>query len=195
MRMPRETKKSTLTEDAFHAFLAWLSPHKIEDGEAYEKARQRLIIFFASRKCRDPENLVDNTIDIAFLKFKKGEIPAEAQPIAYLFGIARNVFREYLRKDEKEQAANANSQQHRSDSHSEVERKHACLDRCLNELAQDDRTILLDYYSQTKRAKIDLHRQLAERRNLTPNALRNRIFRLNQRMARCVNNCLEKLPA
>src|SRR5262245_43217109 len=182
-------------QDPFHAFLAWLSPQKIEDGEAYEKARQRLIIFFASRKCRDPESLVDKTIDIAILKFKKAEMPAEAQPIAYLFGIARNVFLEYLRKDEKEQAANANSQQHRSDSHLEVERKHACLDRCLNELPQDDRTILLTYYSQTKRAKIKMHRELAERYKLTANALRNRVFRLNQRMARCVNNCLEKLPA
>jgi len=76
-----------------------------------------------------------------------------------------------------------------------VERNHACLDRCLNELPQDDRTILLGYYSQNKRAKIEMHRQLAERHKLKPNALRNRAFRLNQRMARCVNNCLEKLPA
>ena len=123
------------------------------------------------------------------------EIPAEAQPIAYLFGIARNVFRDYLRKDEKERAANANIQRHRSDSQSEVERKHACLDLCLNELSQDDRTILLTYYSKTKRAKIEMHRELAKRYKLKPNALRNRIFRLNQRMASCVNNCLERLPA
>ena len=96
---------------------------------------------------------------------------------------------------EREQDANANIQQNRSDSQLEVERKHACLDRCLNELPQDDRTILLTYYSQTRRAKIEMHRKLAERCKLTPNALRNRVFRLNQRMARCVNNCLEKLPA
>ena len=191
--MPREIRERTLTLDAFHAFLAWLSPQKIEDGEAYEKARYRLIIFFASRKCREPESLADKTIDIAILKM--AEIPAEAQPIAYLLGIARNVFRDYLREFEKEQAASANSQTHRSHSQLEVERNHACLDRCLNELPQDDRTILLDYYSQAKRAKIELHHQLAEQRKLTPNALRNRVFRLNQRMARCVNNCLEKLPA
>jgi RNA polymerase sigma factor (sigma-70 family) len=181
-------------QDSFHAFLAWLSQQKIEDGEAYGKARQRLIIFFASRKCRDPESLVDITLDIAILKLKMDEIPAEAQPIAYLFGIARNVFRDYLRRDKKERAANANSQQHRSDSQLEVELKHACLDRCLNELPQDARTLLLTYYSQTKRAKIEMHRELAERYKLTPNALRNRVFRLNQRMARCVINCLEKFP-
>jgi RNA polymerase sigma factor (sigma-70 family) len=183
-----------INPDDFNAFLAWLSPQKIQDGEAYEKARQRLIIFFTSRKCRDPESLVDNTIDIAILKLKMGEIPAEVQPIAYLFGIAKNVFREYLRyKDEWDPIDDIPEPP--SDSQLEIESKHACLDRCLNELPQDDRTILLTYYSQTRRAKIEMHRKLAERCKLTPNALRNRVFRLNKRMARCVNSCLEKLPA
>ena len=191
--MPREIKKRTLTPEALQAFLAWLSPQKFEDGEAYEKARQRLIIFFASRQCREPESLADKTIDIAI--FKTAEIPAEAQPIAYLLGIARNVFRDYLRDVEKEQAASSDSQTCRSHLKLEVERNHACLDRCLNDLPQGDRTILIGYYSQNKRAKIEMHRELAERHRLTPNALRNRVFRLNQRMARCVNNCLENWPA
>lgn len=190
--MPREIKERTLTADALHAFLAWLSPQKIEDGEAYEKARSRLIIFFASRQCREPESLADKTIDTAILKI--AEIPAEAQPIAYLFGIARNVYREYLRDAEKDLTASANSRIYQSHSQPGVERHHACLDCCLNELPQDDRTLLLGYYSQNSRAKIEMHRELAERLKLTPNALRNRVFRLNHRMARCVNNCLEKLP-
>lgn len=191
--MPREIIKGTLTLDAFQAFLAWLAPQKIEDGEAYEKARRRLITFFAGRQCREPESLADKTIDIAVHKMT--EIPAEAQPIAYLLGIAKNVFLEYLRDVEKEQNANANSQIYQSHSQLEVERNHACLDRCLNELLQDERTMLLQYYSQAKRAKIELHRELARRHKLKPNALRNQVFRLNKRMARCVNNCLENLPA
>jgi len=191
--MPRELRERTLTLDAFHAFLAWLSPQKIEDGEAYEKARHRLIIFFAGRRCHEPESLADKTIDIAILKM--AEIPAEARPIAYLLGIAKNVFRDYLRESEKAQTASADSQVYPGYSHLEVERNHACLDRCLDELPQEDRSILLDYYSQNKRAKIELRRQLAERLDWTPNALRNHVFRLNQRMARCVNNCLENLPA
>ena len=188
--MPRER---ILSADALQAFLAWLSPQKIEDGEAYEKARHRLIIFFAGRQCREPESLADKTIDIAILKI--AEIPAEAQPIAYLFGIARNVFRDYLRDVEREQTASANCQIYQSHSQLDVERNHACMDHCLNELPQDDRTLLLGYYSQNKRAKIEVHRELAERHKLTPNALRNRVFRLNQRMARCVNNCIEKSSA
>jgi DNA-directed RNA polymerase specialized sigma24 family protein len=191
--MPRELRECTLTLDAFHAFLTWLAPQKIEDGEAYEKARNRLIIFFASRKCREPESLADKTIDIAILKM--AEIPAEAKPIAYLLGIAKNVFRAYLRDLEKEQTANANSLRYQGQSQFEVEHNHTCLDRCLNELQEDDRTVLIEYYSQSKRAKIELRRQLAKQRKLEPNALRNHVFRLNQRMARCVNNCLENLPA
>ena len=188
--MPKE-----INPDDFNAFLAWLSQQKIEGSEAYEKARQRLIIFFTSRKCRDPERLVDETIDIAIFKLKMAEIPAEAQPIAYLFGIAKNVSWEYWRNYKKEQDIIDKIPKPPSDSQLEIESRHACLDRCLNELPQDDRTILLTYYSQTRRAKIEMHRKLAERCKLTPNALRNRVFRLNKRMARCVNSCLEKLPA
>jgi DNA-directed RNA polymerase specialized sigma24 family protein len=191
--MPIEIKKRTLTTEAFQAFLAWLSPQKFEDGEAYEKARQRLIIFFASRQCREPESLADKTIDIAILK--TAEIPAEARPIAYLIGIAKHVFQDYLDDVKKEQPESPGIKTDPGDSKLEVELKHACLDRCLNELPQDERTILLQYYSQAKRAKIELHRELAKRRGLTPNALRNLVFRLNKRMARCVNNCLENLPA
>jgi DNA-directed RNA polymerase specialized sigma24 family protein len=190
--MPREIRKRTLTPDAFQAFLAWLSPQNTEDGEAYEKARNRLVIFFAGRQCRDPESLADKTIDIA--TFKIAEIPSEVQPIAYLLGIAKNVFREYQREIEKELTASVANQKYQSASQTEVERNHTCLERCLNELPQEDHTILLNYYSQAKRAKIELHRQLAERHRLTPNALRNRVFRLNQRMARCIDNCLENLP-
>lgn len=191
--MPRENRNRALTQYAFQAFLAWLAPQEIEDGEAYEKARRRLIIFFASRRCREPESLADKTIDIAILKMD--EIPADAQPMGYLFGIAKNVFRDYLRDTEKELAASAASQAYLSASQPEVERNHACMDHCLDKLLQKDRMILLNYYSKTKRAKIELHHQLAEQHNLTPNALRNRVFRLNQRMARCIDDCLENLPA
>jgi DNA-directed RNA polymerase specialized sigma24 family protein len=186
--MPRESRKRTLTPDAFQAFLAWLSPQMTDDGETYEKARDRLVIFFASRQCRDPESLADKTIDIA--TFKMAEIPSEVQPIAYLLGIARNVFREYLRDREKELIASAASQTYQNASQPQVERNHTCLERCLNELPQEDHELLLAYYSQSKRAKIELHRQLAERYTGTLNALRNRIFRLNQRMARCIDKCL-----
>lgn len=192
--MPRQTQNRTLTEGAFHAFLAWLSPQKIEDGEAYEKARNRLIIFFACRQCREPESLTDITIDRAILKL--AEIPAEAQPIAYLFGIARKVLLEYRRREaENDQTTSADTQIYQNHSRPEVERHHACLERCLNELSRYERNLLLDYYSHNKGAKIEMHRELAKRLNLNPNALRNRVFRLNQRMARCVKGCLEKLSA
>jgi DNA-directed RNA polymerase specialized sigma24 family protein len=187
--MPTEIRKRNLTPDTFRAFLAWLSPQKIDDGDAYEKARGRLILFFAGRQCREPETLADKTIDIAIQKID--EIPAEARPMAYLFGIAKNVFRDYLRETEKELRASVTSQTAQPAAAPDAEHRDKCLNLCLNQLPHEDRAILLNYYSQSKRAKIELHRELAEQHNLTPNALRNRVFRLNQRTRRCVNQCLE----
>lgn len=193
--MSRDIGKSILTQDSFQSFLNWLSPQETKDGDAYEKARRRLVVFFASRQCREPENLADKTIDIAILKIAK--IPAEAQPIAYLLGIAKNVFRDYLRETERENTVSSAiaPQSQLNASQPDVEHHHLCLDRCLNELHSDERTVLLNYYTYAKLTKIELHRRLAEEHNLTLNALRNRIFRLNQRVGRCVDHCLENIQA
>ncbi len=187
--MQKEIRQREITPDAFRAFLVWLSPQKIEDGEAYEKARRRLVIFFASRQCRDPEAHADATVDIAIHKLSA--IPTEIPPLAYLLGIAKNVFRDYLRKLQHEASALEGIQQNRIPPQPEIERNHTCLEGCLNELPSDERATLLSYYSQDRIAKIELHRRLAEQQNLTVNALRNRIFRLNKRMAQCLEKCRE----
>lgn len=188
-----EFSKLQLKPEDLSAFLYWLAPESTVKGEAYEAARRRLVIFFAGRKCLDPEALADQTIDCAIGKLT--EIPREAKPLAYLIGIAKNIYRDYLRTVQKAAAAHTQQTLTNVQLTDEIERRHACLEKCLETLPPADRTLVLSYYSQSKQHKIDLRKQLADQFELSQNALRNRIFRLNQRLILCVTACLEHSPA
>ncbi len=192
--MTRRTRESGVIEfnaADLRAFLAWLTPGQVGDGEAYEAARRRLVLFFAGRACLDPEALADETIDCAIGKLP--DIPPEASPLAYLIGVAKNIYREYLRATPKtEPLRPAHAVAFTETEHErETEQRHQCLEQCLAQLPADDRALVLGYYREARQQKIDLRRQLAEQFGLTQNALRNRIFRLNQRLALCLNSCLE----
>jgi len=187
-----ELKDHEDTPERLRTFLVWLASDTADQDEAYESARRRLAIFFAGRKCLDPEALADRTLDLAMRKL--ADIPTEASPMAYLIGIAKNIYRDELRAVQKAEGlrvAYATTPPIQTD----LESRHTCLEKCLAELPADDRTLVLNYYSESKQAKIEKRKQLADKYALNLNALRNRIFRLNQRLALCVTACLENSPA
>jgi DNA-directed RNA polymerase specialized sigma24 family protein len=188
-----ELNDQGLTSERLRAFLDWLSSCAANRDEAYECARRRLAIFFAGRKCLDPETLADQTLDCAMRKLS--DIPTEANPMAYLIGVAKNIYRDELRAAQKVEAFRSAQAVLPVRPESEMESRHNCLEKCLAELPADDRTLVLNYYSESKQAKIDRRKQLADRYGLNLNALRNRVFRLNQRLALCVTACLENSPA
>lgn len=181
------------TPENLRAFLAWLASGALNEEDFYESARRRLSMFFAGRNCIDPESLADRTLDLAMRKLR--DIPAEANPIAYLIGIAKNIYRDELRSMQKAEVIRSAQTTISPQPQSELERRHNCLEDCLNEMPTDERKLVIGYYSESKQAKIDRRKQLAEQFGLSLNALRNRVFRLNQRLAICVTSCLENSPA
>ena len=189
-RQPPGNASSEPVPADLHAFLSWLSPASEAEGAAvYEAARRRLILFFASRQCAEPETLTDQTLDVAMRKV--AEIPPEASPLAYLIGIAKNVHRDYLREQQREEVRRqVSSSLIAPPEPRDLEARHGCLENCLTELPADERALVLAYYRESKQQKIDVRKELAERAGLTLNALRNRVFRLNQRLALCVTDCL-----
>ncbi|MFN0110372.1 MAG: sigma-70 family RNA polymerase sigma factor [Blastocatellia bacterium] len=190
-----ESPNPELSPEKLQAFLAWLasgSDTSDAPDKAYESARRRLTIFFAGRKCLDPESLADQTLDLAMRKL--AEIPAEASPMAYLIGIAKNIYRDELRATRKLELVRSEVVTLHSPE-PENEDRHTCLEKCLTELPAEERAMVLGYYSESKQAKIDRRKQLADLYGLSLNALRNRVFRLNQRLALCVTSCMENFTA
>lgn len=179
-----KTKKE-VTREKFASFLEWLSPDRDRAGEEYERLRFRLCTFFSQRQCLYADELADETINRVILKSAEEKIENK---IGYCYGVAKNVFRESLRKerthldiDEVTIAAKAPE---------EPSFSRECLDLCLGKLPPDSRTLLLDYFSEAKLAKIRLHQRISENLEMTQTALRMRVMRSKQKLKTCVLECM-----
>jgi DNA-directed RNA polymerase specialized sigma24 family protein len=177
--------KKEVTRERFASFLEWLSPDSNSAGEEYERLRFRLCTFFSQRHCRFSDELADETINRVILKSSEENIENK---LAYCYGVAKNVYRESLRKerehlnvDELPIAAKAPAEQSFSKE---------CLDKCLAELSPESRSLILDYFSEVKLAKIELHRRISESLEMTQTALRMRVMRIKQKLKICVQECM-----
>jgi DNA-directed RNA polymerase specialized sigma24 family protein len=177
--------KREVTRAEFANFLEWLNPDRDLAGEEYERLRFRLCTFFSQRQCRFADELADETINRVIQKVSEEKIENK---VAYCYGVARNVFLESLRKerthldiDEVAIAAKAPEEQTFSDE---------CLDKCLEKLSAESRNLLLDYFSEAKQAKIELHRRISESLAMTQTALRMRVMRTKQKLKICVQECM-----
>jgi DNA-directed RNA polymerase specialized sigma24 family protein len=65
------------------------------------------------------------------------------------------------------------------------------FDRCLGEMAEENRSLILHYYEGQGSAKITNRRTLATTLGVTENALRSRVQRLRDRLEQCVNAALQ----
>jgi DNA-directed RNA polymerase specialized sigma24 family protein len=177
--------KQEVTRERFEGFLDWLSPDRDRAGEEYERLRFRLCTFFSQRRCRFADELADETINRVILKSSEEKIENK---IAYCYGVAKNVFRESLRKerphlDINEVTIAAKDPEEKSFS-------NECLDKCLEKLSPESRDLLLEYFSEARQAKIELHRRISESLAMTQTALRMRIMRTKQKLKVCVQECM-----
>jgi DNA-directed RNA polymerase specialized sigma24 family protein len=177
--------KNEITREKFTGFLEWLSPGGEGAGEAYERLRDRLCIFFSQRGRPFPDELADETINRVMLKAGEEEIENK---LAYCYGVARNVLRESWRRDRRhadveEVAAVAAPPAAQSFSND-------CLEKCLGELPPESRVLILDYFSEDKTQKIELRQRISERLETTQTALRMRVARVKQRLKLCIQECM-----
>jgi DNA-directed RNA polymerase specialized sigma24 family protein len=179
-----ETKKE-VTREKFAHFLAWLSPEGDRAGEEYERLRFRLCTFFAHRQCNFSDELADETINRVILKSSEEKIENK---LAYCYGVAKNVYRESLRKERTH--LNVDEVVIAADAPAEQSVSSECLDKCLAELSPESRSLILDYFSEVKLAKIELHRRISEGLEMTQTALRMRVMRIKQKLKICVRECM-----
>ena len=174
----------------FDSLLTWLDPDRERAALKYEQIRQRLIRVFTCRGRPDADVLADATIERVTQKVPEIAAGYVGDPGLYFYGVAQKVFLESLRRP-----STVLLPPPAADSE-EVERDYACLERCMGELTPANRELILDYYRDDKRAKIDRRRELAESLGIAQNALRIRAHRIRAVLQRCVQSCVEKgLPA
>ncbi|HVG34292.1 MAG TPA: hypothetical protein VM911_14575 [Pyrinomonadaceae bacterium] len=180
------SKEWVLTQEAFDKLLLWLDPNREEAGKKYETIRTRLIKIFTCRGCNEAEELADKTINRVILKLETIEEKYVGAPELYFYGVARKVLLEYLRREPAPQVLTIAA------SSEEIEQEFECLEQCIQRLTSNQREMVLEYYQEDKRAKIDHRKELARKMGIALNALRIRAYRIRATLQQCVQECLEQ---
>ena len=178
-------KEWVLTQESFDALLVWLDPDRELAGQKYESIRLRLIKIFACRGCYEPEDLADETINRVTNKLNDLE-DFVGERARYFYGVANKVHMEYLRRKPPP------LQPPPMYDSEEIEKEYNCLDRCMQTLTADNRNLVLQYYQDEKKAKIEHRKRLADQFGIALNALRIRAHRIRATLQVCVQKCVHE---
>ena len=175
-----------ITSELFEMLLAWLGATREEGAEKYETIRHRLIRIFLKRGCTDPESLADKTLNRVTLKLPEIKDTYIGDPLWYFIAVARLVRLEALRVREVSYELVPD----RVTATPDPDIARECLQKCLGILPAEQSDLLLDYYINEKRSKIELRRKMAEELGLSASALRLRMHRIRVTLEKCVLQCL-----
>jgi DNA-directed RNA polymerase specialized sigma24 family protein len=187
-------KARELTPEDFTKFLAILDSDGKIAGEKYEELRGQLIKFFEWRGSLFPDELADETLNRLTRKIAEGE-EIEKNIIALALGIARFVLLESLkhpgnRRAEMEEAAPLTAPpDHRAE---DDDLWVVCLRECLRSVSVQNRELIIEYYQEEGRAKIDDRKKLADRLGISLNALFSRARRIRDKLEVCVTRCVKR---
>ena len=184
---PRALSRTTreLTRNSLDRLLQWLHPEREEAGRVYEQIRRKLIKIFTVRGCDCPEELADEAIDRVVGKVDQVVRGYQGDPSLYFYGVARNVLREY-RKTRRFIAFSPPQL-----STEMIQPELDCLDACLERLLSKSRDLLIEYYQDDGRTRIERRRAIAGCMGLEPNALRIRVHRIRSIVSDCTIDCLQ----
>ena len=190
-----EPANSGLSERAFNRFLACLDDDRERAGVRYEALRVGLVRLFDWRGAFDPTTCADETLNRVIAKIGAGETIRDIP--TYCHGVARLVLLETLRAQQKQSVSldqlppqKVAAQPVELDEYDEPH--HRCLQHCLQKLPAANRNLILRYYQDERRAKINQRVALAAELGIPLNALRNRAQRIRAKLEECVNDCLRK---
>jgi DNA-directed RNA polymerase specialized sigma24 family protein len=188
----RAKTKWVLTQDAFEKLLNSFSPDRDEAADQYETMRRRVVRFFEWRGIDAADEHADETINRVARRIDEGQAIDNLR--SYFYGVARMVYMEALREQEHapvpiEEAIH----DLRREITKEIEQdpRVVCFDRCLESLPPQNRYLIVNYYEEEKRAKIELRQDLADRLQIPMNALRIRAHRIRVNLEKCITTCLQ----
>jgi DNA-directed RNA polymerase specialized sigma24 family protein len=194
-------KERTLTQPSFQRLLEWLDDGVESNGERYLEMRRRLVAYFDRRNRLSPDELADETLTRVAHTLEESGAIAITPPARYCYVVARFVFLEDLRRRQHGPVsletlpgaeplafrATAPANPDRADE--TRERRLDCLERCLDSLDPAQRALIVDYYREARREKIEQRREMAKHMGVTMNALSIRACRIRAQLEACVNAC------
>jgi RNA polymerase sigma factor (sigma-70 family) len=180
-----------LTETGFKRLLDSLDSDREIAGQKYERIQRKLVAFFEWRGCTAAEDLADKTIDRVTRRLIEGEEIRAKDPSIYFYAVARNIAHEWWNA-QKQAARFLEPLAVAANQTEDAEERLQCLDQCLEQLAPEARSLILEYYEAGGQQKIDNRRRLAVALQISPSALRLRAQRIRDQLESCVLQRLKR---
>jgi DNA-directed RNA polymerase specialized sigma24 family protein len=190
--MARASEAWHLTSSALGLLMAKLDADPAIAGQKYEHLRRALQKFFAWQGDLDPDHAADETLDRVARRLDRGasidDVPS------FTHGVARMVRLERQRRRAQHPTVNDEGvvDQMAAPQRSPEDSTSACVQHCLSGLAEEDRALILRYYTGERREKIEGRTRLARELGLSENALRHRVQRLRERVKVCARDCVAR---
>jgi DNA-directed RNA polymerase specialized sigma24 family protein len=191
----------TLTKLAFNRLLEWLDDGVDSHGQTYLEMRRRLVSYFDRRNRPSADELADETLNRIGRTLEKTGAIAITPPARYCFVVARFVlledFRGQYRHAQFDEERGEASSKHGDlidgpeDGLAAQEQRLECLDLCLKKLKPEQRDLIVEYYRDARRKKIERRRDLAKRLGISMNALGIRACRIRDALEVCVASRLK----
>jgi RNA polymerase sigma factor (sigma-70 family) len=183
--------------------LRLLDPNPARASERYDRIFQKLVRFFATQFCTDPEDLAGETIIRACRAVSAG-LELTCQFETFLFGVAKNIALEDYRRRQKadlpleELAPGKEPCVDPPDNALDLPKwkqdlYHECLELCLRTLDEDQRALLMQFYCGSQEGETKSNRKgMAIRLGTNTRALSSRMLRLRGKLDLCIKACAEK---
>jgi len=178
-----------LTGQAFNKLLDWLGQDRDSAARRYEQIRSRLIRIFTYRGCSIPEELADETIDRVAGKVQQVAGTYVGDPALYFYGVAEKIYLEHTRNRSVLLLPLPDGLIR------EIELKYECQEGCMEGLSQPSRDLIIAYYGNDGRSKVESRKHLAQRLRLKANALWIRAHRIRESLRKCVTECFSRAQA
>jgi len=179
------------TKEDFDRFLTWLDPDPEKAALRYTEVHHSLAMIFTARGCDQSEELADEAINRVAHRLEKMIDTYEGPPYPYLVRVANNLASEHKGKTGKITSLPEDFYLETQSPDEELEQTFACLDRCMEKLHPTKRQLVLEYYQENKKAKIERRKKIAASLDIPINALRIRMCRTRDGMRECVLRCLK----
>lgn len=195
-------EEPTLTELAFSRLLEWLDDGVESHGERYLEMRRRLASYFDRRNRPDADELADETFNRIGKTLEAGAIHTRP-PARYCYVVARFVLLEDFRRERRHVRIEEPwrldiapppgfSLTEPDEGRALREQRLDCLDHCLQGLKAAQRDLVIEYYRDARRQKVERRRDMASRLGITMNALGIRVCRIRDALMECVEGCRKR---
>jgi len=159
--------------------------------------RRRLVDYFDRRSRPAPDLLADETFDRIARTLEESGFIKVTPPARYCYVVARFVLLEDIRAHRRsvpfdEARLTVRPGMPAAEAEDGTSQSLDCLSRCLDRLKPADRSLIVEYYRDAKRERINRRRSLAERLGITMNALGIRAWRLRASLQACVDACRKR---